>query len=68
MLVRIGIKYMEIAHVRLLSKWNRQYFRAFLFDFCGKNVLSVLPVWSKAKIKDKERGERRFKTRKETKI
>ena len=47
-----GIKFMEFAHARLLSKWNRQYFPAVLFDFCGKNVLSlsVLPVWSKAKI------------------
>ena len=46
MLVRIGIKFMEFAHARLLSKSNRQYFPAVLFDFCGKNVLSlsVLPV------------------------
>ena len=34
MLVRIGIKYMAFAHARLLSKWNFQYFRAVLCDFC----------------------------------
>ena len=35
MLVRIGVIYMEFAHAHFLSNWNRQYFRAVLFDFGG---------------------------------